>query len=147
MVINAAATKAEGRGALQEVLPVRQTRAIQEEDLSIEGLRKELVEIDARKFGAEAEDVRALYPADVLDKVEIVLGLILVGGRCRSNLEALSVERKFINGLGDVVGGPVDAQIRGRDWRHIQQTVVHAHVAEPEFVHEAGIEKMRLSNA
>src|SRR5262249_48665079 len=88
---------------------------IDEEKLAVEDLGKLLVEIDARVFTAETKDVSAFDPADGVYEVVVVLCLELVGRRSGADLEAGAEESELVDGLRDVVGGAVDAEVINGD--------------------------------
>ena len=85
-------------------------------------------------------------PAYGVHEVVVVLGLELIRGRSGADLKASGAElREFVNGVGNVVGGTVDAEVGGGDRGDIFQAVLDADVAEAEFVHEGGSEEMRFA--
>ena len=93
----------------------RRTLGIEEEQLAVEDLREKFVEIDAGVFAAKAEDVGAVHPADGVDEVVVVLGLVLVRRRRGAELESGTEQAELVDGIGDAVGWAVDAQIGGGD--------------------------------
>ncbi len=126
MVVNAAAAKAEFGSTVQEIAHIadgarsnnalRKSRVggVAEVKLAVEDLREPLVESDRRELAAEPPVVLALDPAQSLDEIEVVLRLILVGLRSRPELKAGADESKFVNVVGEVVGGAVDAGLAAR---------------------------------
>src|SRR6185369_11907906 len=109
---HAAASEAEVRRAHQKFLEVGESSAIDEEKLPVENLGKKFVQVYARVFPAKTQHVRPLHPAERIHEVVVVLGLRLVGRRSRANLETRTPkQRELVNGLGDFIGRPVEAQV------------------------------------
>src|SRR5439155_19250017 len=80
VIEDAAAAEAEVGCANQKALPVGKSigsaasvQIVDEEELSVEDLRKELVEIDEVNFATEANDVRAADPGDSIEERVVVL--------------------------------------------------------------------------
>jgi len=75
--------------------------------------------------------MRALHPAQSFHEVEIILRLILVSRRSGTQLKSGGAElREFVDGVGDVVGGAIDAQIGCSDGRDVQQAVIDANITK-----------------
>ena len=142
VVEDAAPAEAATGSALQEVLKVGEAAAAAEEELAVEYLREKFVEVDANVLTTEPERVLTLHPAHGIDKVEIVLYLMLIGGRRGPDLKA--GERELVDGISQVVGGTVNAECIGGEWavtpgrRSVEQAVVDPHLAEPEIIHQRG---------
>src|SRR5579864_9218430 len=113
MVVNAASAEGERRSPSDETAEVSSGSGIGEEQLSVKYLGELFVEIDANELSACGEGVRTMNPADVLDKVEVVLCLELVRARCRAELKAGRQEREFVNAAGQIVRRTIDAYITG----------------------------------
>src|SRR5713226_2613229 len=124
MIEDAAAAEAEVRRADEQLLEIGSASGvIDEEQLSVEDLRKEFVEIDAGEVASEPPYVGAFHPAHGIHKVVIVLRLKLVGRRRGPDLESGSSEGELVDGFRAVVG---------------------PHIAEPEVVNQRGREEVRL---
>src|ERR1035438_8300462 len=120
MVINAATAEAEFRCAPHEVREIRHRgRRIREEQLPVENLGKQFVEPDANVLSAKRQSMRALYPAQVLDEVEIILCLRPVGLRSRSKLKSGGRKSELINTAGQITRRPVNPRVSSRDRVHI----------------------------
>src|SRR5262249_49745450 len=121
VVINAAAAETEVRSAQQEFLPIGELRgvgraeqgAVHEKELAVKDLREEFVEIDARRFTAEAEYVGAFDPTHGVGEVEGVLVLELIGRGRGTDLEAGAAEGELVDGGGDAIGRAIDAEVGG----------------------------------
>src|SRR5258707_13238195 len=94
VVIHPPAAKTELWRPQQKILKVRCRggqrpirRSVRKKQFAIEYLRKELVEIHARELAAEAEQVCALYPTYGVYKVVVVLRLVLIPKRRRSDFK------------------------------------------------------------
>ena len=141
MVVNTASAKAEFGRAVQEIANIADGAGVRmpaegrvggvaEVKLAIEDLRELLVQSDRRELAAEPPIMLAPNPAQSFDEIEVVLHLILVGLRSGPELKAGADESKFVNVVGQIVGGAVDADLAGSDWRHVDVAVVDAHKAE-----------------
>ena len=152
VVIHTAAAKTELRCPEQKILKVRcrrrterpVRRSVREKELTIEYLWEELVEIHPRELPSEAEHVCTLYPAHGVHEIVVVLRLVLVPKRRRTDLEAGAGKNEFVNGLGHRSGRPEDADVVGGHRVHIVQLIVDVHEAEPEFVHQRRRKEMRF---
>src|SRR5882724_7360103 len=145
MVEDAAAAKAELRGAEKKILEIRiAVRGVGEEKLAVEHLRKEFVELHACVFAAESEDMRALHPAHGVHKVEIVLCLVLIAEGSRTNFKSRSGKHKLINGVRHGMRGAIDSQVGIGYRRDVVQAVVDVHETEAELVDQGWREKMRF---
>ena len=149
VIKDASATEAEINRTGKKFLKVcGASGGVHKKQLSIEHLRKELVEIDAGVFASEAEDVGSLDPAHGVDEVVIVLGLKLVGRGRGTDLESRATEkREFVNGFRDAVGRPNDTQIVCRHRRDVYQAIVDAHVAEAKVIYKRSREQVRVIDA
>ena len=107
---------------------------------------KELVEMHPRVFAAKAKHVLPFHPTHGVHEVVVVLGLVLVGERRRPDLKAGACQYKFINGTGDIVRRPVDAQITHRHRGKVIEVVVDVYEPETKFIHERRRKKVRLGN-
>ena len=85
-----------------------------------------------------------MHPAQIIDKVEIVLRLILIRKGSRPQLKARKSE--LVDVLGDVVRRTVNSQNVCGQWSHrpavetprrrnVRQAVPNPVVAEPEIIH------------
>src|SRR5216683_376456 len=145
VIEDATAAEAEVRRTDKQLLEVGgASGVIDEEQLSVEDLRKEFVEIDAGEVASEPPYVGAFHPAHGIHKVVIVLRLKLVGRRRGPDLESGSSEGELVDGFRDVVGRALNAQIRGGHGRNVEKAVVDPHIAEPEVVNQRGREEVRL---
>src|SRR5713226_3419131 len=145
VIEDAAAAEAKVRRADEQLLEIGSASGvIDEEQLSVEDLRKEFVEIDAGEVASEPPYVGAFHPAHGIHKVVIVLRLKLVGRRRGPDLESGSSEGEFVNGFRDVVGRALNAQVGGGHGRNVEKAVVDPHVAEPEVVDQRGREQVGL---
>ena len=145
VVGNTRTAEASLRGSLQEVLEIIiSVGGWDKEQLAIEYLGKELVEVDARKLAAKPPGVVAAHPAQIVDKAEIVLRLILVSKRRGPQLKA--GESELVDVFRDIVGWPVDteqsrrkgsdrAAIQSADGFDIYQAVVDPVVAKSDIIH------------
>ena len=120
-------------------------RRCPEKKLTVEDLRKLLVEIDASVVAAEANTMRAFNPAYCIHEVVIVLDLELIGGRRGAHLE--TGQRKFVNGFGYIAHRAIDAQIVRCDGRDVDEAIVNAHQSEAEIIHQRRGKKMCLVDA
>ena len=106
VIVDAAATEAEGRRALHKILEIGQAVGrVGEEELPVKDLRKQLVQIDADKLTSEGEGVRSVDPTQVFHKVKVVLCLELIGRRRWAELESGSQKREFVDALREVAVG------------------------------------------
>lgn len=136
VVVNAAAAETEGRSATYKVAEVRRP-GVDEEQLSVENLREQLVEAHPHILAAKGERVRAVHPAQVVHKVVVVLLLRLIGLRRRSKLKAGSRERELVDAGREVAGGPVDSNIVYRDRIDIRRRVVDMNKSEAEIIDQS----------
>jgi len=88
---------------------------------------------DRRELTAEAPVVLAFDPARVSTKLKLFCAWF--GWLAESaELEAGADESKFVNTVGEVIGGAVDARPARGDWRYVNVAVVDANEAEAEVV-------------
>src|SRR5258706_6996513 len=151
VVIHTTAPKTELRCPQQEILKVScrsceraVRRGVRENQFAIEHLRKELVEIHARELAAEAEQVCALYPTYGVYKVVVVLRLVLIPKRRRSDFKPGAGKNKFVYGLGHGSGRPEDADVTGCHRVDVVQLIVDVHEAKAKFVHQRRRKEMRF---
>ena len=115
--------------------------------MAIKDLRKQLVEIDAGVFTAKAQNVSALYPAQGIYEVVIILSLGLISWRCGANLNSRTPQRELVNRIRDAVGGAIQTQVRSRDRRYVSQRIVDSNKAETEIIDQRRRQHMRLVKA
>ena len=144
LVIGKAATaETELRRAEEKILEVGvAVWGVGEKEFAVEDLRKVFVEIDEGHLTADADNMRALDPTESIDDGNVVLGLRLIAEGSRADFEAGTGKDEFVNGISDAVGGAIDAQVAGGNWRNVVEVVVDVDKAEAQFVDEGGREKM-----
>src|SRR5579863_5940490 len=121
-------------------------RGVGEKELAVKYLGKILVQIHTRGLAAEAEDVVALYPANGVHEVDVVLVLRLVAERSGPDFKTGTLEDELVDGVGHAVGRAVDSQVGGGHRRHVAQDIVDVDEAEAEFIDEVRREQVSLGN-
>src|SRR5262250_2537181 len=102
-------TAEASRGLSHEViLKIGEATSGSKEQLSIKGLREQLVEVDSRVFSAKPQAVLASDPTEGIDKGVVVLGLVLIGWGSGADLKAS--QRKLVDGMRQVAGGSINTQ-------------------------------------
>ena len=148
MVVHAPSAKAKLHVAGQKVLKIRQPIAagVGEEQLAVEHLRKQLIEVDADKLPAHRQRVRTLDPAQVLDEVVVVLGLILICGWGGSELKTGCAEGKFVDCAGQVARWPIDAHVVGAHRIHVDAAVIDVNQPEAKIIDQLRAEDVGFGN-
>src|SRR5262252_7932502 len=134
VIENSSTSKTELWSAADKVSEVGKSRGVGEEKLPVEDLRKQFVEVDANELATESEGVRPVDPAQVIDEVEVVLRLVLIGLGSWAELKSGSQESELVDTAGQVVCGPIDTCIGHRHRVDVDGAVIDAHIAEAKVV-------------
>src|ERR1700674_5524805 len=116
MRVCTALSKDKLRRAQQKILKIGQRRCgasrkrVGKENLAVKHLRERLIQVKAVNLPTNSYRVISSHPAEHIVVDEIVLHLGVVAG-AGADLEARTSEGELVDGLGDGVHRPIDAQV------------------------------------